>query len=139
LYEDGSIEPRITIINSGQTPAYRFRGIQAFRAKERPLERLARPPENEFLRYGVVGKKYRLTGTKQKLYGLTKREICDLVGRHDYLIVLNGWYKYQDIFGDDHSLDFQMVIGDHGVLSTGKDSEHEWLVFFDDAEGNEAS
>lgn len=132
LYEDGYIEPRITIFNSGQTPAYEFRGIQAL-SLDRPLVPPSRPSDDFLLRYGTVGKDYWLTGEMQKV-GTTKQQVIDYLLSGDMHVILYGWYNYQDVFGHTHPLDFRLVVSQRGTLSKGQDSENEWLVFFDDWE-----
>jgi hypothetical protein len=132
LYEDGSIEPCLTISNSGQTPAYEFRGIQAL-TLDRTLAPPGRPSDDIFLRYGTVGKDYWLTGEMRKV-GTTKQQVLDYLLSGDMQVILYGWYKYQDVFGNTHPLAFRLVVSQRGTLSKGHDSENEWLVFFDDWE-----
>jgi hypothetical protein len=95
LYDDGSIEPRLTISNSGQTPAYEFRGIQAL-TLDRTLAPPGRPSDDIFLRYGTVGKDYWLTGEMRKV-GTTKQQVLDYLLSGDMQVILYGWYKYQDV------------------------------------------
>jgi hypothetical protein len=134
LYEDGSIEPRLTISNSGQTPAYEFKGIQALSLDGRPLaSSISRPSDDILLRYGTVGRDYWLTGEMRKV-GTTKQQVMDYLMSGEMHLILYGWYKYQDVFGHIHPLDFQLVVSQRGTLSRGQDSENEWLVFFDDWE-----
>jgi hypothetical protein len=132
LYEDGSIEPRLTISNSGQTPAYEFRGIQAL-SLNRTLVHPTTPSDDFLLRYGTVGRDYWLTGEMRKV-GTNKQQVIDYLLSGDMHVILYGWYKYQDVFGHTHPLDFRLVVSQRGTLSKGQDSENEWLVFFDDWE-----
>jgi hypothetical protein len=130
LYEDGSIEPRLTVSNSGQTPAYEFRGIQAL-SLDGPFASSSRPSDDILLRYGTVGRDYWLTGEMRKV-GTTKQQVIDYLMSSEMHVILYGWYKYQDVFGHTHPLDFQLVVSQRGTMSRGQDSENEWLVFFDD-------
>jgi hypothetical protein len=115
LYEDGFIEPRLTISNSGQTPAYEFKGIQAL-SLDRPLVSPSRPSDDILLRYGTVGRDYWLTGEMRKV-GTTKQQVIDYLLSGDMHVILYGWYKYQDVFGHTHPLDFQLVVSQRGTLS----------------------
>jgi hypothetical protein len=132
LYEDGRIEPRLIISNSGQTPAYEFMGLQAL-SLDGPLAPSRRPSDDILLRYGTVGKDYWLTGEMRKV-GTTKQQILDYIMSGEMRVILYGWYKYRDVFGHVQPLDFQLVVSQRGALSKGQDSENEWLVFFDDWE-----
>jgi hypothetical protein len=132
LYEDGSIEPRLTISNSGETPAYEFRGIQAL-SLDGSSPHPSRPSDDFLLRYGMVGRDYHLTGEKRQV-GATKQQVIEYLLSGDMQVTLYGWYKYRDVFGHVHPLDFRLVASQRGTLSKGRDSENEWLVFFDDWE-----
>ena len=56
----------------------------------------------------------------------------------DYAFGLNGWYTYRDIFKDTHHIKFQLVVGGVSPVQKGSDSTGEWLVFFNDSQGNRA-
>jgi hypothetical protein len=132
LYEDGFIEPRLTISNSGQTPAYEFRGIQGL-SLDGSSPPPSKPSDDFLLRYGTVGRDYSLTGEKRQV-GATKQQVIAYLTTGYMHLILYGWYKYQDVFGHTHPLEFRLVVSQRGTLSMGRDSENEWLVFFDDWE-----
>lgn len=143
LYPDGSVEPRVVIANSGQTPAYGLRGVQAMGIDQRPL-RVLKPVEKR-ANYGDVGKEYHLTGQRQQLPSVTEKvssthqEIARLIlDGFPYLIVVHGWFTYEDIFGDMHPLNFRLVSGDDGVLYKDHDDVSEWYTLCDDRERTEA-
>jgi hypothetical protein len=127
LYEDGWIEPRLTFSNSGKTPAYNLRGHQHLSLGD-PMK--TNPSDSMLLRYGTVGKKYRLTGPKENVAS-TKQQVINYLASGEMQIFLQGWFKYRDAFGKTQPFDYRLVIG-QGALSRGHDTEHDWLVFFDD-------
>ena len=145
LYQDGSVEPRLVITNSGQTPAYRLRGIQAVGVDRRPLKTISPLPSDELVNCGDFGKDYHLTGQKRRLSDmdmttvLSHQDIFRLIeDNFKFLIVLHGWYTYRDIFGETHPLNFRLVAGEGGVFYRDSDAKNEWLALLDDPERTEA-
>jgi hypothetical protein len=142
IRDDGSVEPRITFINCGQTPAHDLHGAQYGRFDRRPFEK-APPPEEKDMRpvsTGIVGggQPYYFTGKSVESGKGRELLLADLEST-SYAFILSGWYIYRDIFEEPQHIEFQVRIGGGTPLQRDSDSTGEWLCFFNDAEGNEAT
>jgi hypothetical protein len=138
IYDDGTVEPRITFINCGQTPAYDLQVIECGRFETRPF-RKALPPSQERLQSHphVVGggQPHYFSGSKIPYTQGKQQLLYDLSG-HNYAFILNLWCTYRDIFKDSHPVNVQLIIGGGTALQRTIDANGEWFGLFTDSEGN---
>ena len=138
IRDDGSVEPRVTLTNCGQTPAYDFQVITCGRFETYPFKKAPRPgPDGSPSHLHIVGggQPYYFTCDSVRS-GKTKDSLLLELQSAGFAFILNGWCTYTDIFKDSHPIDFQLVIGGGTVLQRASDVTGEWLVFFTDSEGN---
>jgi hypothetical protein len=142
IRDDGSVQPRVTLINCGQTPAHDLRGVQYGRFDSRPFKKVPRPPPEDMPPASTgtapAGEPYYFTGKRVESGRVKEILLADLESP-TYAFVLNGWYSYEDIFEDSHHTEFQVIIGAGTPLQIDSDSTGEWLCFFNDVEGNEST
>ena len=138
IRDDGSVEPRVTFTNCGQTPGYELQGIECGRFETRPFGKAA-PPDQSILQPSshIVGggQPYYFTGRSVDS-GKSKELLLIDLQSANYAFILNGWYTYRDIFKDLHHVDYQLIIGGGTTLQETIDSTGEWLGLFTYSEGN---
>jgi hypothetical protein len=139
LRNDGHVQPRVTFINSGQTPAYDIEGIECIRFDQHPFSET--PPPKD-------------TGPRVSIWTVGAGEPYDFIGRvlearehrlnllmedpEVYACVFNGWYTYRDVFRNPHWVHFQLRIGGNAPVQTGKDEVGEYFIFFNDPVDNDS-
>jgi hypothetical protein len=138
IREDGSVEPRVSFTNCGQTPAYELQGIEYGRFETRPFKKAPAPNPADFPPHPHMvggGQPYYFTG-RSVPSGKSKESLISSLQSNDYAFILNGWYTYRDIFKDLHHIDYQLRIG--GGMRPYKtiDDTGEWLAMLTDSEGN---
>lgn len=140
IRDDGSVEPRLTLINGGQTPAYELQVATYGRFETYPFrdplpEQNSLPPHPHIV---GAGRSYYFTG--RSVYSGMERDalLTELVsGRLAFK--LYGKCNYMDAFNDPHLLDFQLFIGGGATLQKTSDPREEWwFCFVTDSEGNSA-
>ena len=141
IRDDGTVEPRITFTNCGQTPACDFQVIECGRFETRPFKRVPRPPQDMILpthAHIVGGSQPYYFSCRIVAYGRGKQELLSDLSSVDQAFILNGWCSYRDIFGDTHQVDFQLIIGGGTRLQRTVDQNGEWYGLFTDSDGNVA-
>jgi hypothetical protein len=138
IHDDGFVEPRVTLTNYGQTPAYGFQITQCGRFENHPFRKVPPPQQNSMPPHPHIvgaGQPYHFTCKK-----VDSRQDKDSLKRalssSGLAFILNGWCTYKDIFEDSHHFNFQLIIGGGTAVQKTIDRVGEWLGFFTDSEGN---
>jgi hypothetical protein len=138
IYDDGTVEPRVTFINCGQTPAYDLQVIESGRFETPPFKKVP-PPDQERLQSlpHVVGGGQPYYFTCRKIpYSQGKQQLLSDLSGPNYAFILNLWCTYRDIFKDSHPVNVQLIIGGGTALQRTIDGNGEWFGLFTDSEGN---
>jgi hypothetical protein len=138
IYDNGTVEPRVTFINCGQTPAYDLQVTECGRFETRPFKKLS-PPTQEILQshpHVVGGGQPHYFTCRKVSYSQGKQQLLRDLSGPDYAFILNLWCTYRDIFNDTHPVNVQLIIGGGTALQRTRDSNGEWYGFFTDSEGN---
>jgi hypothetical protein len=138
IRDDGSVEPRVTLTNCGQTPAYDLQVTEYGRFETYPFKRVPRPGQNRLRPHTHIvggGQPYYFTCRSVPSYKGKDSLLLDLQS-DGFAFILNGWCTYTDIFKDGHHVDFQLIIGGGTALQKTIDHTGEWLGFFTDSVGN---
>jgi hypothetical protein len=138
IYDDGTVEPRVTFINCGQTPAYDLQVIESGRFETPPFKKVP-PPDQEGLQSHphVVGGGQPHYFTCRKIpYSQGKQQLLSDLSGPNYAFILNLWCTYRDIFKDFHPVNVQLIIGGGTALQRTIDANGEWFGLFTDSEGN---
>lgn len=141
VHEDGFVEPKIELMNCGQTPAYDVRGGTICRFTLYPVTPPKPMSDNLRMSRSTLGTGHGFwllppggrhdSGDKEHL-------IAKLSAKDGALVYCaTGYYTYRDIFKDSHWIKFQLIIGGPSGF---RQSFEEGLLkasFSPDSEGNE--
>ena len=139
LHEDGMVEPKIEIINSGQTPAYDFSGAYWREFRKYPIGDIGRPTPEVRKSNGSIG-----AGDSDWILGnITPPPVRgdNAVVLHlrspDEVFFIKGYYTYKDIFKSPHFIEFQMIVGGPAGVKINRDQRGVYLVFSHDSIGDD--
>lgn len=138
IYDDGTVEPRVTFNNCGQTPAYDLQVIECGRFDTHPFKKVPAPDQGMLPPHAhVIGGGHPYYFTCRKVpYSQGKESLLLDLSSARYAFILNGWCTYRDIFKETHPVSFQLIIGGGTPLQRTVDQTGEWFGFFTDSEGN---
>ena len=143
LHNDGTVEPKIELLNCGQTPAYDIAGAHICYFTAYPCPDVGRPTDKTPMSVSIVGagQTYHILGRVQPSGGDSQGYVLNALSVPDFVFFIKGYYTYRDIFKDSHFIEFQMVVGGaSGPPRVDKDRERDELfaVFANDRTGNNA-
>jgi hypothetical protein len=143
LHNDGTVEPKVELVNCGQTPAYDIAGAYTCRFTTYPCADAGRPAEGTPMSVSIVGAglSYHILGLIHPSGGDSRGFVVNALSVPDLVFFMKGYYTYRDIFSESHFIEFQMVVGGtSGAPRLDKDKERDELfaVFANDKTGNNA-
>ena len=143
LHNDGTVEPKVELINCGQTPAYDIAGAHTCRFTAYPLPDVGRPKEGTRMSVSIVGAglSYHILGNIQTSGGDSRGFVVNALTVPDLAFFMKGYYTYRDIFNESHFIEFKMIVGgESGAprLDNDKERDEVFAVFANDKTGNNA-
>lgn len=125
-------EAQIHFKNSGQTPAYDFRGWITSRGTQYPLTEVL-PPASDNLSNGTE----TLGPGRKSIFVYQNPERFPMTGSKDFALYVYGAVHYRDAFGGKQWTKFRYILGGAAEVRKAPGKE-EWFLS-PDTEGNDAS